>query len=201
MASADTDEGHHSAGASAFFAVAEEQIPAASGAEIIHEDIRGTKTRVEKLRTIGCAQVEADLFRRGLVARRHHVHPLKRIWLIAGAEFVEPLGGICKLGSERGRDFDADFITAATDGRAEGGEEIGGQRTEGHLHAADGFGDYALERAAPAGMNGGDSAIFRVNKQDGDTVGGLDAEQDTGLVRCGSVAAAGVVRRGLKDVN
>jgi len=67
----------------------------------------------------------------------------------AGAEFVEPFGGVGELGVELDGDFGADFVTAAADGGADGGEQVGGPGFEVHLHLADGFDGDAGEGAAP----------------------------------------------------
>ena len=57
-----------------------------------------------------------------------------------------------------------------------------------HLHLPDGFDDDALERAAPAGMNGGDGALFRVHEEQGDAVCSLDGQEKAGTVGGGGVA-------------
>ena len=173
----------------AFLAVAEEKIATAGGAEVADEDVWGTEAGTEKLGTIGFAEVEEDVLRRGLVAGGHHVQPLDGIGLVASAEFVEPFGGFGELGKKLGGHFSADFIAAATDGRANGGKQIARLGFEVHLHLADGFNDDALERAAPAGVNGGDCALFGIHEENRDAVGGLDAEKEAGPIGDGGIAA------------
>jgi len=177
----------------ALFPVAEEQVGAAGGAEIVDEDVLGAEAGGEELGAIGFFQVEEDVFGRGLVARGHHVEPLDGIGFVAGTEFVEPFGGVGELGVELDGDFGADFVTAAADGRADGGEEIGGFGFEVHLHLADGFDGDASESPAPSGVDGGYGAVFGVDEEDGDAVGGLDAEEEAGAVGSGGVALAGLV--------
>jgi len=46
-----------------------------------------------------------------------------------------------------------------------------------HLHLADGFHDDAGQSATPASVNGGDGALFRVDQQNGDAIGGLGAKE------------------------
>ena len=58
-----------------------------------------------------------------------------------------------------------------------GGRRVG---AELHLHFPDGFGGDASEGAAPAGVDGGDGAFLGVDEEDGDAVGGLDAEERPG---------------------
>ena len=87
---------------SAFFAVAEEEIAAAGGAEIADKDVFGGKARGEELGAVGFAKIEVDALGRRLVAGGHHAEPLERVGLIAGAEFVEPFGGVWKLGEVGG---------------------------------------------------------------------------------------------------
>ena len=84
----------------------------------------------------------------------------------------------------------ANFVAAAADGRADCGEEIGGLGFELHLHLADGFYHDAGEGATPAGVNGRDGAIFRVDEENGNAIGGLDSEEEAGTVSGGGVAAA-----------
>ena len=147
-----------------FFAITKEEVAMARGAEIADEDIGGTEASAQELGTIGFAEVEEDVFGRGLVARGHHVEPLDGIGFVSGAEFVEPVGSFRELGEELGGDFGADFVAATADGWADGGEEVGGVGFELHLHLADSFGDDAGEGTAPAGVNGGYGALFRVDK-------------------------------------
>ena len=171
----------------AFFAVAEEEIAAAGGAEIADEDVCGAEAGTEKLGAIGFAKVEQNVFGRGLVAGGHHVQPLNGIRLVAGAEFVEPFGGFGKLRLKLGGNFSADFVAADTDGRADGGKEAGRLGAELHLHLANGFDNDALEGAAPTGMDGSDGARFRVDEENRDAISGLHAEKEPGAVGGGSV--------------
>jgi len=45
---------------------------------------------------------------------------------------------------------------------------------------ADDFFENAGERAAPAGVNGGDGAVLGIDEKDGDAIGGLNAEKKAG---------------------
>ena len=169
-------------GHGAFFTVAEEKIASAGGAEIADEDILRAEAGFEELRTIGFAQIEQNVFRWRLVAGGHHVEPLQRIWFVAGAQFVEPAGSIGELRLELDSDFGANFVTATANGGAESGEQVRGLRAELHLHLPNCFRDDTLKRAAPSGMHGGDGALFRVNKKNGDTVRSLDAKKQAGAI-------------------
>ncbi len=151
----------------AFFAVAEEEVATAGGTEIVDKDIGRAKAGTEELGAIGFAEVEEDVLGRRLVAGGHHVEPLDWIGLVTGAELGEPVGGFRELREELGGDFGADFVAAASDGRADGGEDVGGVGFELHLHLADGFDDDAGQSASPASVNGGDGALFRVDEQNG----------------------------------
>jgi hypothetical protein len=158
----------------ALFSVAEEKVGAAGGTEVAYEDVLGTEAEVQELGAIGYFEVEADVLWRGLVARGHHVEPLDRIGFVASAEFVEPFRSVGELGVELGGDFGANFIAAWADGWADGGEEVGRVGAEVHLHLADGFRGDTGQGAAPAGVDGGYGALFGVDEEDGDTIGGLD---------------------------
>jgi len=153
------------------------------------------------LGAIGFAEVEKDVFRRGLVAGGHHVQPLDGIGFVAGAKLVEPFGGFEELGEELGGDFGADFVAATSDGGADGGEKVGGLGVEVHLHLADGFDNDTGEGAAPSGVNGGDSALFGVDEENGDAIGGLDGEEQAGAVGDGGVALADLGRGGVEKVD
>ena len=95
----------------------------------------------------------------------------------------------------------ANFVAAAADGRADCGEEVGRLGAEVHLHLADSFDDDALEGVTPAGMNGGDGALFRVDEENGDAIGGLDSEEKTGAVSGGCIAAAGFGGGGVEKMD
>jgi len=69
------------------------------------------------------------------------------------------------------------------------------------LHFPDGLCNDALKGAAPAGMNGGDSALFRVDEENGNAVGGLDAEEKAGTVRGGGIAVARFGRCGVDKMD
>jgi len=135
------------------------------------------------------------------VSRGHHVEPLDGIGLITGAKFVEPIGGFGELREELRGDFGADFVAATADGRADGGKKVGGAGLEVHLHLADGFDDDALEGATPAGMNGGDGPLFRVDEENGDAIGGLDSEEKAWPIRGRGVAAAKFGGRGVEKMD
>jgi hypothetical protein len=185
------DGGEEAAGEGALFAVAEEEVGAARGAEVAYENVLRAEAGVEELEAVGFAEVEADVFGRRLVPRGEHVEPLERIGFVAGAKLVKPFVGVGELRRELRGDFGADFVAAGADGGAESGEDVGGIGGEVHLHLADGFGSDALERATPAGVNGGDGAFFDVNEEDGDAVGRLHGEEEAGCVGDGGVAFAG----------
>jgi hypothetical protein len=179
---ADADDGEEAAGLEAFLAVAEEEIAAACGAEIADKDVLFGEAGGEELGAVGFAKIEVDALGGRLVAGGHHAKPLKRVGLIAGAEFVEPFGGIRKLGKIGGRNFGANFVATAADRRAKRGEQIGGLGGEFHLQFSNGFCDDALQSAAPARVDGGYSSFSGIDEKNRNTVGGLDAEKKSGSV-------------------
>jgi len=185
----------------ASLAVAEEKVAAAGGAQAADEDVGGRDASAKKLGAISFAEVEEDVFGRGLMAWRHHIQPLNGIGLVTGAEFVEPFGGIGELGKKLGGDFGADFVAAAADGRPDGGKEVGGLGFELHLHLPDSLRNDALERAAPTGVNGGDGALFRIDEENRYTVCGLYAQEEPGAVRCGGIALARSGRCGVEKMD
>ena len=124
------------------------------------------------------------------MAGGRHVKPLDGIGLVAGAKFVEPFGGFGELGKKLGGDFGADFVAAAADGWADGSEEVGGLGAKFHLHLPEGLRNDALKGAAPTGMDSGDGAPFRIDKENRDAIGGLDAKEEPGTVCGGGITSA-----------
>ena len=112
---ANADGGKQAAGEGAFAAVAEEQIGVAGGAEIAGENILRPQAGSEELRAIGFAQIQVNILRRRLVARRLHIEPLEGIGLFAGARLVEIVRGIGELRGEPGDEVGSDFVAARTD--------------------------------------------------------------------------------------
>ena len=198
---AEADDREEAAGLGALFAVAEEEVGAAGGAEVADEDVLEAEAGGEELGAIGFFQVEEDHFGRGQVAWGHHVKPLDGVGFVAGAEFVEPVGGLGELGVELDGDFGADFVTAAADGGTDGGEQAGRFGFEVHLHLADGFDGDASEGAAPSGVNRGYGAVFGVDKEDGNAVGGLDAEEEAGTIGDGGITLAEFVGDGVEEMD
>lgn len=192
---------HQAAGGGALFAVGEEEVGVAGGAEVDGVDVLGAEASGLELRAVGFAEVEEDAFGRRLVAWGHHVEPLDGIGFVAGAKFVEVGGRVGELGEELGGDFGADFVAARADAGADGGEEIARVGGEVHLHLADGFGGDTGQRAAPAGVDSGDGTFFGVDQEDGDAVGGLDGEEEAGAVGDRGVATAGVGWGVVEDVD
>src|SRR6266852_5074631 len=135
----DADDGQEAAAEGTFLAVAEQEVAAAGGAEIAYEYVGGAEAGTEELRAIGLAEIEENVFGRGQVAGGLHVEPLDGIGFVAGTELVEPFGGVGKLRLKLCGDFRADFVAAAADGGADGGEEVGGFGLELHVHPANRF--------------------------------------------------------------
>jgi len=181
--------------------VAEEQAGVAGGTEIADEDIFGLEACRQELRAIGFAEIEVDVLRRRLVARRFHVEPLERIGLFAGARLVEIIGSIGELRGKFRDEVGSNFVTARTNRRADGGQKISGLTAEFELHAADGLLGDSGESAAPAGMNGGNSALIRIYQEYRDAIGGLNGKEKAGTIRGGGIAFAKVGRQLGKNAN
>ena len=129
------------------------------------------------------------------MAGRHHVEPLERVGLFAGAGFVEKFVGVGELRGELRDELSADFVTARADAGTNGGEEIGRIRAVIRMEFADGFFEDANERSTPTGVNSGDGAFFGIDEQNGNAVGGLDGEEKSGSFGERGVAFAGLFRR------
>lgn len=181
--------------------MAEEEIRAAGGAEAAGENVFWAQAGGEELRAVGFGEIEVDIARRGLVARGRHVEPLQRIGFVAGARFVEVFRGIRKLRGELGDEFGADFVTAATNGGPDSGEEISGIAAKFEAHPANRFFGDAGERALPTRMNGGDRAFFGIHEKNGNAIGRLHREKQARAIRGGGVALARVRGRGIEKMN
>ena len=183
MRLAEADDSHEAAGARTFFAIAEEKIAAAGGAKVADKNVFLSDARIQKLPAIGFAQVEKNVFRRGLASRRRHAEPLQWIGRISGAQLIKPLCGIRELRREGGRDFGADFVAATANRWAESDDKVCGARAKLHLHTASGFLHDSLQRAAPASVNGSHGVAARIDEKNRHAIGGLHAEEQTGTIR------------------
>jgi len=97
---ANADDREEAAAAVAFFAVAEELADIAGGAEVGDIDIFFWDARFEELELVGFGKIEDHVFRRRLMTRGHHVEPLERVGLVAGAELVEKFASVGEFGAE-----------------------------------------------------------------------------------------------------
>ena len=121
---------------------------------------------------------------------RRHVEPLQGIGLVAGAQFVEPVGSIGELRFEFDSNFRADFVTTTANRWADGRQQVRGFRAESHVHRADGFCNDALQGAAPTGVDGCDGTLFWIYKKNRDAIGGLDGKEQARTICRGGVTAA-----------
>jgi hypothetical protein len=95
------------------------------------------------------------------------------------------------LRGEFGDEVGGDFVGTGSDRGAYCGQEIDGLAAGFVLHAADRFLGDAGKGAAPAGMDGGDRAFFRIDEEYRHAIGGLDGEEQAGAVGDGGIAFAG----------
>ena len=137
--------------------------------------------------------------------RRHHGEPRQRIRIFAGSQRIvrpfKPIARIFKLAGKFLHDLGANLVTAASDPRADGGDNFLRARAEKHAHAADGFFSDAFQGAAPAGMNRGDDAVVGVGQQNGNAIGGLHGDEQSGSRGDERVALQNVRRHDFDNVN
>jgi hypothetical protein len=69
------------------------------------------------------------------------------------------------------------------------------------LELANGFDGYTGEGAAPAGVDSGDGAFLGIDEEDGNAVGGLDAEEEAGATGDRGVAFAGLAGGTVEEVD
>src|SRR5437667_9047940 len=93
LLTSNANGGEEAAGAMGFLAMTEKKTAMAGSAKIAEENIFVPQTGGKKLRTIGFRYVEANMFGRRLMPRRHHVQPLQRIGFFAGPGFIKIFRG------------------------------------------------------------------------------------------------------------
>ena len=137
------------------------------------------------------------------MARRLHVEPLEGIGFVAGEGLVEVFRCVRELGGEFSDKIGGNFVAARADGRTDGGEEIGGSAVKFLLHATDGFLGDSGEGTTPTCMDSSNGTFLGINQENRDTVGSLDSQKNSGLLRRRGVAFAGInggLREQVNDV-
>jgi len=103
------------------------------------------------------------------------------------------------------RDFRSYLETALADSRPEYGDHVSRACPKFHLHASKRFFGDALERAAPAGMNGSDRMTLFVSEENRNAISYLHCQEKPGLVCNQSICFGGLRRRfgvgGIRDTN
>ena len=127
-------------------------------------------------------------------ARRKEQHRIFFAHGIGLFDLTEKLRGICELRLELGANFFAYLITAAVNAWADRGLQIARPTAEAAVHLAHTFLHNAFHRASPSGMKHTHSVLPGVDENNGQAVGGLNAEQQTRS--CGDQAIAGEWRFG-----
>lgn len=116
------------------------------------------------------------------MARRPHGKPRQPIRIVV-AIFksiegpFEPFTRFWKLRGEFSDDFVAHFVATPADSRPERGDDVLRARAKFHLHPTKSFFSDALRRSAPARMNRGDGAMFRIGEQNRNAIGRLHHQQ------------------------
>jgi len=94
--------------------------------------------------------------------------------------FAKEARPVDELGFELCANFLANLVATALNAWADGGFEVAGAGAEVAEHFSDAFFDDALEGAAPSGVEDADGAMFGVDQDHGEAVGGLNGEQEAG---------------------
>jgi hypothetical protein len=106
------------------FAITEEKVGMAGGAKAGRENVFFSQSGGEELRAVCPDKVKMNVLGRRLVAWRHHVEPLERIGLFAGARFIEIFVSVGKLRRKLCDEVGANFIAARANAGADGGKKI-----------------------------------------------------------------------------
>lgn len=83
-------------------------------------------------------------------------------------------------GQESFTDILSDLVAVSVDGRPQGGEDIQGGGTSPRLHPPNGFPEHAPKGPPPAAMDRSDGALLLIDKENGQAIGGLDNQEETG---------------------
>src|ERR1700722_11444660 len=180
---ANSCHGHHSTGLAFFCAIGEQQISAATGAHWRRFDALRGDARADQLAAIRFREIEKNLRREFAVAGGAGGQKQERIFFVDGIgifDFAEQLRGVGKLGLELGANLLADFIAAAANAGADRCLYILRAGSEPALHLSYTFFDDSFHGAAPARVKHAHGAAFGVDENDGETIRGLNGEQQAG---------------------
>ena len=139
----------------------------------------------EQLAAVGLNQVQVQAGADGGVAggalgeKEHGIFHAHGVGIV---DLAEEFAGIGKLGVEAGEHLFAHGVAAGADAGSDGGNQIFRLGAELQTHAAYAGFDDTLYGSPPAGVEGCDCAAFAVGYEDGDAVGGLDAEKKAGVI-------------------
>lgn len=128
-------------------------------------------------------------------ARRQKKHGILFPDGIGLFHFTEQFPGILELRFERFAHFGTHFIAAVADAGSNGSFEVLRPGPEVPPHFSRAFFHDAFQGAAPTGVEYPYRAALAVNKDDGQTIGSLDAEQNPSRLRDETVARQFSLRR------
>jgi hypothetical protein len=115
---------------------------------------------------------------------------LEKIGVQVPADSMEQIVRVRELGLEFREDLFPYGVAAGTDSGTYGDVEVLRVRSKLEAHPPNAVFDDAFHGSAPAGMEGGDDPAYGVGNKDGNTVGGLNSEQNSGLMGQNAVAFA-----------
>ncbi len=111
------------------------------------------------------------------------------------ADSMEQIVRVRELGLEFGEHLFPYGVAAGTDRGTDRGDKVLRARPKLELHPSDTVFDDAFHGSAPAGMEGSDDFAYGVGNKDGNTVGGLNSQQNSGLMGQDAVSFARWRRR------
>ncbi len=114
---------------------------------------------------------------------------------------MEEFSGIRELGREFVAHFRSNLVAAVVDPGTDGRLQVARQCAELAAHFAHPLFDDTSQCPAPTGVKHADSTAFRVNEDDGQTVGGLNGEQQIGRGGDQAIAHKGRVGRRYDEVD
>jgi len=125
-----------------------------------------------------CRRANGRVAGRALGEKQHGVPGPHRV---AVKDLAKQLPSIAELGLEAGQQLFAHGVAAGADAGTDGGNQVFGREPNSSLMRPTPA-STIRSRSAPAGMEGRHHSPLAVGHQHGNAVGGLDAEQQAGLV-------------------
>ena len=180
LSGSHASDGNHASCIAFFGAIGKKQFGIAGCAELRSRDILGGNTDRQKLAAIRFNEIKKDFLRQYTVARRARSQKKQRIFFahrVGFLHFVKQLRGVFELRVELVPNVLANFVAAGMNAGADGSLQLVRHGAEVQSHKASALFDDALDGASPSSVKNANSFALFVCQDDGQAVGGLNAEK------------------------